>query len=109
MKGAGKLGIKAVHLAPEPFKEYEQPGEGLYSQLSIGASRFIRSLGEAGAAGEVGSSLAGPILYPYVKWVLKESIRQGIDRLYFVSRDGWILWQMADLIIRIEKDPIKAF
>ncbi|MCI8659512.1 MAG: hypothetical protein HFG54_04605 [Lachnospiraceae bacterium] len=103
-----KLGIKAVHLLPESMKEYENPGKSLDHQLSTGISRYIRSLGNDSPAGEVGSSLAGPILYPYVSWVLKESMRQGIERLYFVARDGWILWKIAEVIIREEGYPVKT-
>ncbi len=103
-----KLGIKAVHLVPEKLKEYEQPQKDLYHQLSIGISQYVRSLGKGTIASEVGASLAGPILYPYVQWVLKESIKQGINRLYFVARDGWILWQIADVIIKKENYQIKT-
>jgi predicted HAD superfamily hydrolase len=108
IKAARQLGIHAVYLPCECLKEYERPEKDLYCQLSIGISRYIRSQGQGNTVGEVGSSLAGPILYPYVSWVLRESIKQGINRLYFVSRDGWILWQIADTIIQIEKYPIKT-
>lgn len=106
---AVKLGIRAIRLTPEPTKEYEHPEKNLEHQLSVGISRYIRSIKNHSSASEVGSSLAGPILYPYVSWVLKESMRQGIDRLYFVARDGWILWKIAEVIIREEGYPIKIF
>lgn len=108
VEAAGRLGIKAVQLVSEAVKEYEEPWKDLYHQLSVGASRYIRNCGIEGVAGEVGCSLAGPILYPYVKWVLEESLERGINRLYFVARDGWILQQIADKIIQIEKYPIKT-
>lgn len=107
IESAKKLGIKAVHLIPESIKEYERPQKNLYHQLSIGVSRYLRDSGKNSIACEVGSSLAGPILYPYVSWVLKESLNQGVNRLYFVARDGWILWQIADVIIKERQYPIK--
>ena len=48
------------------------------------------------------------LLYPYMKWVLDESIRREINRLYFVARDGWILQQIADAIIKSEGYLIKT-
>lgn len=104
-----KLGIKAMQVYPESAKEYEQAKKDCYYQISVGASRYVRSLKNYNISSEVGSSLAGPILYPYVKWILEESVKRGIDRLYFVARDGWILQQMADIIVLEQKYPIKTY
>ncbi len=108
VRPAVKLGIKSMKLMPEAIKEYEQPQSDLYHQLSIGASRYVRMTGEKSVVSEVGSSLAGPILYPYVKWVLQESVAKEINRLYFIARDGWILQQIADVIIQAERYPIQT-
>ena len=35
-----------------------------------------------------------PILIPYIQWVLSESNRLGINRLFFVARDGFVLKQI---------------
>ncbi len=105
---AEQLGIKAVQVTIEKVKEYEQPDWDLYHQLSVGASRYIRDCGIESVAGEIGSSLAGPILYPYVKWVLEQCQLRGINRLYFVARDGWILQQIADRIIQMEQFQIQT-
>lgn len=106
IEAAERLGIKAVQVAVENVKEYERPDRDLYHQLSVGASRYIRDCGIENVAGEIGCSLAGPILYPYVKWVLDQCRRRGIKRLYFVARDGWILQQIADRIIQLEQYQI---
>lgn len=108
VEAAERLGIKAVQLVAEAVKEYEEPWKDLYHQLSVGASKYIRICGVESVAEEVGCSLAGPILYPYVKWVLEKSLEMGINRLYFVARDGWILQQIADKIIQIENYQIKT-
>lgn len=109
IEAALKLGIKAIQIIPECLKEYEQPQKDLCHQLSVGVSRSVREAAkEESVAYEVGCSLAGPILYPYMKWVLNESIRRGINRLYFVARDGWILEQIADVIIQAEGYSIKT-
>ncbi len=103
-----RLGITASPLPWEGLKEYEHPEQDAYSQLSAGASVRVRSETVCTAAGETGSSFAGPILYPYVRWVLEESIKRGINRLYFIARDGWILYRMAERMIRVRSLPIKT-
>jgi len=108
IRPARKLGIEAVHLISEEVKEYEYPEKSIYHQLSIGCSRYVRILRERDCINEVGSSLAGPILYPYVRWILRESLKNGINRLYFVARDGWILKQIADKIIEKQNYQINT-
>jgi hypothetical protein len=41
------------------------------------------------------SGVAGPVLCSYVLWVLSQSVESGLKRLYFVSRDGEILIEIA--------------
>jgi len=108
IESASKLGIKAIRYQPELFKEYEDPGKSVFHQVSIGISKYIRSIKKGDVASEIGGALAGPILYPYIRWVLKESVRRGIERLYFVARDGWILQQIADIIIQMERYPLQT-
>ncbi len=50
--------------------------------------------------------MAGPILYPYMKWVLEECMEREIRRLYFVFPSGWLLQQTVEAIIREEGYPI---
>jgi predicted HAD superfamily hydrolase len=44
------------------------------------------------------ANVIAPILVGFVHWILLESQRQGIQRLYFVARDGQILWKMSQII-----------
>ena len=109
MEAASKLGIKAIRYRPESIKEYEKINKSVFHQLSTGVSKYIRDFEKEDAAFEVGCSLAGPILYSYVCWVLQESRNRRINRLYFVARDGWILKQIADIIIRERQYSIRTF
>jgi len=43
----------------------------------------------------VSAGVAGPVLCSYVLWVLSQSIEMGLQRLYFISRDGEILLEIA--------------
>jgi predicted HAD superfamily hydrolase len=40
------------------------------------------------------------MLFPYVDWVIAEALKNGINRLYFVARDGYILQKIANIIIK---------
>lgn len=55
-----------------------------------------------------GISFGGPLLTSYVKWILQESMRSGIRRLYFIARDGYLPMQMADVMIKAWHLPIET-
>lgn len=40
----------------------------------------------------------GPLLLAYVKWLLHSATRDGIERLYFLSRDGLVIKRAYDLL-----------
>ena len=47
---------------------------------------------------EIGASVAGPLLFGFIVWVLKSAQINNIHRLYFLARDGQILKKVADQI-----------
>lgn len=47
----------------------------------------------------VGVKWASPILFGYALWLIKQSVRQNIDHLFFVMRDGYIIKKMVDVLI----------
>lgn len=49
-----------------------------------------------------------PILCDYVYWVLNEAEANGIETLYFLSRDGYILKQIAEIICHQKKIGISC-
>ncbi|WP_310550747.1 HAD family hydrolase [Paenibacillus glufosinatiresistens] len=114
---AAELGIRTKHLPFSPLTTYEQAAlerseDDAYTQLSIGASRYVRvseqTAETAKTAAAIGSSLGGPILFSYVWWLLEESCDKGISRLYFIARDGYVLKGIADRIIRERQLDIKT-
>lgn len=52
----------------------------------------------------IACGVVGPILVAFVAWVLRDARRRGLDRLYFVSRDGQIFYKIASLL-RSADDP----
>lgn len=84
-------------------------GYDVNTQMNIGAARLSRTMCEQNdIPHNIGCSYAGAILYPYVRWIIAQSEAQGIDRLYFIARDGYILKKMADIIIQDEGLDIKT-
>jgi FMN phosphatase YigB (HAD superfamily) len=85
------------------------PAPGLAATRIAGASRVARLArgGETGdrvhAAG-IGGNVAGPLFAAYVAWVLRTAREEGIERLYFVSRDAQVFLRIAREIAR-DGDP----
>lgn len=50
----------------------------------------------------------GLYFVPYVNWVLKDAVRRGYKSVYFISRDGHYLKQIADALIQERNYPIKS-
>lgn len=53
-------------------------------------------------------SYVGPTFVPYVNWALRDAIKRGYETVYFISRDGYYLKQIADVLIEQENLPIKS-
>jgi FMN phosphatase YigB (HAD superfamily) len=56
----------------------------------------------------IADSVAGPLLFGYVAWLLNDAAQRGVQRLYFISRDGEILLKMARQFIAHWNLPIEA-
>lgn len=102
------LGIHTVRIHPPKLFEFEKKLE-----ISILSESLIVSLAqhgrvERGQAYQLGYSFAAPMILDYVQWILSEAIAKEYEILYFVMRDGYILKQVADMIIRKAGLSIKA-
>jgi predicted HAD superfamily hydrolase len=77
--------------------------EGFDTQMSgllAGCSRLARLGNTEGnrqhqKLREIAACTAGPFLSAFVLWVLQAAKSQGLKRLYFISRDGFILLKIA--------------
>lgn len=120
---AAAYGIHSEHFCFEPLLPYEEKllrnnESNMAVQVMIGAARNARLalIEEAESQNQVknraykiGSSLGGPMLYPYVQWILKQCKMQGIKKLYFIARDGYVLKKIADKLISWESLDIKTY
>lgn len=71
-------------------------------------SRFRVDFSAERVLWDVGASAIGPMLTGYVAWCLREAGRNGIERLYFVSRDGQILHRIAEALCRSWKIGVEC-
>ena len=46
----------------------------------------------------LGTNVSGPVFYLYTLWLLNEAIKDKIDKLFFFSRDGHIIYKIAEII-----------
>ncbi len=69
------------------------------TQFFLGLIRGVYKEGSSNAY-RIGSVCGGAVLFPYVEWVLNESVYRNINTLLFMSRDGYILKKIADIIIK---------
>jgi FMN phosphatase YigB (HAD superfamily) len=110
VQGAKKVGVKAQHFKEGNLNRYEQlleshsrATEGLASAMA-GASRLARLQVPASnlheqALRNVAAGVVAPTLVGYVLWVLLQAKKIRLKRLYFVSRDGQILLEVARRLI----------
>ena len=53
-----------------------------------------------GKLAQVTAYVTAPVLFCYVSYVIESAVKQGIQRVYFLARDGYILKSIADVIIK---------
>ncbi|HEV7332746.1 MAG TPA: hypothetical protein VGN63_17030 [Flavisolibacter sp.] len=69
-------------------------------QLFVGASKQTRLEGyNLKRSYRLGASFMGPMFYGFVHELLKQAVNEGIKRLYFLARDGYLLKIIAEEII----------
>lgn len=60
------------------------------------------------ALAQVTAYVTAPVLFCYVRFILESAAEHNIHRIYFLSRDGYILKQIADVIAERENLPVKT-
>jgi predicted HAD superfamily hydrolase len=117
--GALKGGLKGVlHTRGNPtryerlLEKHREETDGLAPVLS-GTGRLLRLLYDkepahiAGIARIVGNVVA-PTMVMYVLWILQEARNKGIERLCFVSRDGYIPYLICNRISKAMGFTVKT-
>ena len=108
---------RAAGLRATPFKQavanrYEKIApevRKLEPSLWLGLCRQTRLAAPAAVSEaerviwEVSANVSAPLIALFVDWCLRESRAAGIERLYFLSRDGEVMMQVAGILGR--RDP----
>lgn len=53
-------------------------------------------------------NVLGPAINSFIIWVLQESRKNGVQRLYFLARDGYLMYQCARIYCEKQKLPIEC-
>ncbi len=111
VKMAMQQGISASHYASASLSEYERRIAGKDISLTHAKSRAaalsrMSRLTKAEDNGEqphpldfLFHSTIAPFLVTYVSWVLDQARSSGVKRLYFVARDGEVLYKVAQQLL----------
>lgn len=46
------------------------------------------------------ATVTGPVLFNYVSWIILDALEKKIERLYFLARDGFIMYEIAQKICK---------
>ena len=102
-------GFSATHFSEGNLNRYEAILEdyrwqtGGLSSVFAGASRLTR-LGvcaetpQRETLRDLASSIGGPLVAGVALWALAQARGAGVRRIYFVSRDGQMVWQVARIL-----------
>ena len=47
--------------------------------------------------------IVGPVMFSYVEWILNEAQKRKLERIYFLARDGFLLYKIAQRICKERK------
>ncbi|MCM1144088.1 MAG: hypothetical protein NC318_09620 [Blautia sp.] len=67
--------------------------------LSMGVENAGNGISHQRVREEVFLHVWLPVLTEYVEWVLDEAVKSGKERLYFLARDGYMMYLMAKKIV----------
>ena len=52
--------------------------------------------------------VTAPILFSYVSWVLIDAVERKKERLYFLARDGYVMFRIAKILVKKYQLPIEC-
>ena len=98
------MGIQTEYYSKTPLTDFErkillQYEDDYKLQLMIGAA--IRGNREENISTPyyIGNRYAGPVLYSYAEWIVEQARKKGINKLYFIARDGYLVKEIVDIIL----------
>ena len=96
IKKARRKGIQAIHI-DTAYNDVEKAYSRVSSRLAT-LSRIYRLKHEGDEFAAFAADFVVPAYLPYAVYVLREARRMGIRKLYFLSRDSYILLKAAQVL-----------
>ncbi len=90
---AREKGLKVIHYLPPEFPKADSTLSPAAS-LGLGLSRYAAYQPAADAWWQLGWQFGGPIMRSFLDWVCGQASRDGVDRIVFVARDGFLLHEL---------------
>jgi predicted HAD superfamily hydrolase len=111
-KEAAKLGIRTLQIRKaidtidrfpgNPLRRLmQQPVRSMEESLLLGLSArgcLREDLHEDPFWYRIGYQVAGPLIYGYVQFIINSIRNRNLDKVYFLSRDGFILKQVYEIL-----------
>lgn len=99
-----KLGIQCSEYSISRINAFENYILGksindINVQKAVASARNVKVHNDFRGPAALGVDFAFFILIPYIEFILKTASEQNIHKLFFVSRDGYVLKKLADVLI----------
>lgn len=106
IKQAKRKGIKSVLIDTSftPAEIEVEKDTSVESVFLAGLSRWTRLKYGNNPFIAIGADFVAPAFLPYVIFILSEAKRRNIKRLYFFSRDGYVLMKAAESMLQFFPD-----
>ena len=93
--GAGRGTTRFEALLARPWPGTDGLAEGFAAASRAARAAVPAADPRAAAIRDVAAGVAAPMLASYVLWVLLDARARGLERLYFLARDGQVLGELA--------------
>lgn len=106
-KTSKEYGIEAIHFSEVKLNRYENYN---INNFNSNLSKYIATMKRARLEGldlsqedkiiwDTSVNVAGPLIFSFVSWCLQYAKNNNIYRLYFMARDGQIMYNIAKIIV----------
>lgn len=94
---ARERGLRVLQYLPPEFSKVTSALSPAAS-LGLGLSRYATYQPAADAWWQLGWQFGGPVMRSFLDWVCGQASRDGVDRIVFVARDGFLLHELHQKI-----------
>lgn len=74
----------------------------------LGKTLEKRQSGGHSVMENVSMCVLAPCISSFVLWILKDAMKRGIERLYFLARDGYFMYRTASIFCKEKEIPVEC-